>query len=66
MSYDLRALSWPDFEDLARDLIGRELGVRFEAFAPGPDGGVDGRHATAAGGCVRNSVFEAGFKSSGW
>jgi DNA polymerase III delta prime subunit len=49
MSYDLSALSWPDFEDLARDLIGRELGVRFEAFAPGPDGGVDGRHATAAG-----------------
>jgi hypothetical protein len=49
MPYDLRALSWPDFEDLARDLIGRELGVRFEAFAPGPDGGMDSRHATAEG-----------------
>jgi hypothetical protein len=49
MPYDLRALPGPDFEDLARDLIGRELGVRFEAFAPGPDGGVDGRHATAEG-----------------
>jgi hypothetical protein len=47
MSYDLHALSWPDFEDLARDLIGRESGVRFEAFAPGPDGGMDGR-------CIRS------------
>lgn len=45
MSYDFRNLSFADFEDLARDLIGKELGVRFEAFCPGPDGGIDGRHA---------------------
>jgi hypothetical protein len=45
MAYDFSNLSHADFEDLARDLIGRELGVRFEAFAVGPDGGMDGRHA---------------------
>jgi hypothetical protein len=41
------ALSHADFEDLSRDLVGRDLGVRFEGFGPGPDGGVDGRHAAA-------------------
>lgn len=45
MTYSFETLSPADFEDLVRDLIGRELGVRFEAFGPGPDGGVDGRHA---------------------
>lgn len=25
--------------------MGKALGVRFEAFGPGPDGGIDGRHA---------------------
>lgn len=45
MTYDFSTLAHPDFEDLARDLLGRELGVRFEAFAAGPDEGIDGRHA---------------------
>src|SRR5271157_5475831 len=45
MAYDFEGLSPADFEDLVRDLVGRELGVRFEAFAAGPDGGIDGRHA---------------------
>ena len=45
MSYDFSTLSPADFEDLARDLIGRQLGIRFEAFGSGPDGGIDGRHA---------------------
>jgi hypothetical protein len=45
MAYNFANLSPADFEDLARDLIGRELGIRFEAFSAGPDGGVDGRHA---------------------
>ncbi|MEJ0011497.1 MAG: restriction endonuclease [Bauldia sp.] len=47
MSYDFANLNWADFEDLVRDLIGRELGLRFEAFASGPDGGMDGRHSDA-------------------
>ncbi|WP_424830720.1 restriction endonuclease [Ruegeria sp.] len=45
MSYDFTQLSHSDFEDLCRDLIGAELGISFEAFGPGPDGGVDGRHS---------------------
>ena len=49
MTYSFHSLSPPDFEDLARDLVGRELEARFEAFGPGPDGGMDGRHSTCAG-----------------
>lgn len=49
MGYDFKNLSDPDFEDLARDLVGRELGVRFEAFTQGKDGGLDGRHSSAIG-----------------
>jgi len=45
MSYDFKNLSWADFEDLVRDLVGKELNLRFEAFCAGPDGGVDGRHS---------------------
>lgn len=45
MAYDFTTLSPADFEDLCRDLIGRKLGIQFEAFAAGPDGGIDGRHA---------------------
>lgn len=49
MTYDFKNLSHADFEDLVRDLIGKELGVRFEAFCAGPDGGIDGRHSEASG-----------------
>ncbi len=49
MSYNFSSLSPADFEDLVRDLIGKELNVRFEAFAAGPDEGMDGRHASAKG-----------------
>ena len=46
MNYDFATLSFNDFEALSRDLLGRELGVRFEAFPEGPDDGMDGRHAS--------------------
>jgi len=49
MNYDFSTLSPPDFEDLTRDLLGREFGIRFEAFPEGPDDGMDGRHAVADG-----------------
>ena len=45
MSYEFRNLSSADFEDLVLDLIGKEEGVRFEAFCAGPDDGIDGRHS---------------------
>lgn len=47
MNYDFANLSHSQFEVLCRDLIGAELGVRFEAFPEGPDDGMDGRHAKA-------------------
>jgi hypothetical protein len=47
MTYDFSSLSPADFEDLTRDLLGRELGIRFEAFPDGPDDGMDGRYAAA-------------------
>jgi hypothetical protein len=49
MNYDFASLSHSEFEDLVRDLIGREIGKRFEAFPEGPDDGMDGRHALADG-----------------
>lgn len=45
MAHDFSTLAPADFEDLARELLGREFALRFEAFAAGPDGGIDGRHA---------------------
>jgi hypothetical protein len=56
MNYDFRNLSSADFEDLVRDLIGKEEGLRFEAFCAGPDGGIDGRHAQASGNVIRRSA----------
>ncbi|MFC3694898.1 TIR domain-containing protein [Chenggangzhangella methanolivorans] len=52
MAYDFTGLSFSEFEDLARDLIGREIGLRFEAFPEGPDDGIDGRHALADGAII--------------
>lgn len=49
MAYDFRTLSPLDFEDLTRDLIGAAVGHHIEGFAPGPDGGVDGRFTTLNG-----------------
>jgi hypothetical protein len=46
MPYDFKTLSHADFEDFSLDLIGRELGIRFESFCAGPDGGIDGRHSS--------------------
>ncbi|PNH89494.1 hypothetical protein C1M56_05580 [Vibrio diazotrophicus] len=45
MTYDFKNLSSADFEDLVLDLIGKEEGIRFEAFCAGPDDGIDGRHS---------------------
>jgi hypothetical protein len=52
MDYDFSSLSPNDFENLARDLIGREIGKRFEVFPEGPDSGMDGRHALADGAII--------------
>ncbi len=38
-------LSDIDFEELCRDIAVADTGMRFSAFGPGPDGGIDGRHS---------------------
>lgn len=45
-TYNLVALDDKEFESLAVDLIGEEIGMRIERFKPGKDGGVDGRWFT--------------------
>lgn len=52
MAYDFSTLSHSEFDDLARDLVGREIELRFEAFPEGADDGMDGRHARADGSIV--------------
>lgn len=52
MAHDFSPLSPSEFEDLTRDLLGQELGIRFEAFTDGPDDGMDGRHAAADGAVI--------------
>ncbi|RWN59435.1 MAG: hypothetical protein EOR99_33485, partial [Mesorhizobium sp.] len=60
MVYSFTNLSPPEFEDLVRDLIGRELDVRFEAFCQGPDGGMDGRHASYGTSTILQAKHYAG------
>lgn len=60
MPYDFTSLLPADFEDLARDLVGKALDLRFEAFGPGPDGGMDGRHTTAAGDVILQAKHYVG------
>lgn len=64
MTYDFKNLSSVDFEDLVRDLIGREEGVRFEAFCAGPDGGIDGRHAKTNGNVILQAKHYEGSRFS--
>lgn len=40
-TYDFHTLSPLDFEELVRDLLQAEWGVRLESFGPGRDGGAD-------------------------
>lgn len=60
MNYDFKTLSPADFEDLARDLVGADEGVRFEGFGAGPDGGIDGRHATSSGSIIMQAKHRVG------
>ena len=46
MGYDFRQLSPLDLEELARDLLQEEWGIKLESFKQGPDQGVDLRFAS--------------------
>ncbi|RWG53005.1 MAG: toll/interleukin-1 receptor domain-containing protein [Mesorhizobium sp.] len=65
MPYDFSSLSHNEFEDLARDLVGREIDKRFEAFPEGPDDAMDGRHALADGDIVLQAkhYYRSGFSA---
>lgn len=62
MTYDFASLSHADFEDLSRDLVGEYLAIRFEAFAAGPDQGMDGRHAKGPAKIILQAKHLAGSK----
>jgi hypothetical protein len=66
MAYGFAGLSPADFEDLVRDFVGRELDVRFEAFAAGPDGGIEGRHATGGEAIILQAKHYAGSSYATW
>lgn len=60
--YNFSNLNYADFEDLARDLIGEEISVRFEGFTEGRDGGIDGRHAKGKHSTILQAKHYAGSK----
>ncbi len=43
--YNFKVLTWEEFEEFTKDLLSAETGLQFQAFANGPDGGVDLRHS---------------------
>jgi len=43
-TYDFHSLSSLDFEDLVRDLLQAEWGIRLESFKTGRDSGIDLRY----------------------
>jgi hypothetical protein len=47
--YGFSTLSWEEFEEFTKDLLTAEMGITFESFANGPDGGVDLRHSSNKG-----------------
>lgn len=61
--YDFENLSPIEFEALCIDLLSAELGVKFERFSPGADGGMDGRHSSAAGVRILQAKH---YKNSKW
>jgi hypothetical protein len=59
VSYDFFGLLPRQFQDLANDLVGRDLGLRFEVFTDGRDGGIDGRSVTADGNVILQAKHHA-------
>src|SRR6056297_3078414 len=61
--YDFGNLSPIEFEALVADLLGEELGVTFETFSDGADGGIDARFSTAKGDIILQAKH---YKESTW
>lgn len=62
-NYDFENLSPIEFEALCVDLLSADLGLDFERFSPGADGGIDGRHSSAAGDRILQAKH---YKNSTW
>lgn len=45
--YNFNVLAWREFEEFTKDLLSEEMGVTFQAFADGADGGIDLRHSAS-------------------
>ncbi len=43
--YNFNVLTWGEFEEFTKDLLSEEMGVSFQAFADGADGGIDLRYS---------------------
>lgn len=43
--YNFNVLTWGEFEEFTKDLLSEEMGVTFQAFADGADGGIDLRYS---------------------
>ncbi|SFE95456.1 ATP-binding protein [Roseivivax sediminis] len=61
--YDFGNLSPIEFEALVADLMSAELGVRFETFSEGADGGIDARHSSATGNVILQAKH---YRNSTW
>lgn len=62
-TYDFANLSPIEFEGLCVDLVSAETDFRFERFAEGADGGMDGRHSRATGDIILQAKH---YKGSTW
>ena len=62
-NYDFGNLSPIEFEALIADLMSAELGVHFETFSEGADGGIDARYSTAKGNLILQAKH---YKGSTW
>lgn len=45
--YNFNVLTWGEFEEFTKDLLSEEMGMPFQAFADGADGGIDLRYSAS-------------------
>lgn len=45
--YNFNVLTWGEFEEFTKDLLSEEMGMPFQAFSDGADGGIDLRYSAS-------------------
>ncbi|NEK35615.1 ATP-binding protein [Rhizobium leguminosarum] len=63
MTYNLLGLSPEEFEIFGADFLRAKLGLRFELFAAGRDGGMDGRHRIDKGDIIMQAKRYSAWKN---